>query len=150
MNSPSSSCEQPTAADDLAEGFARHLVRWAEQAGAPADSLSVLAAAARLSSLATQAGHVCTRIDELATLFPEQSAGDLRRRLLASGMVTTASRAAVLPLVLDHDGRLYLYRYFAYERRLAANLEARAGRCSSAPNSAPTDWATSARTSATA
>jgi exodeoxyribonuclease V alpha subunit len=39
----------------------------------------------------------------------------------------SASQPDVLPLVLDdRDGRLYLHRYFAYERRLAASLRQRA------------------------
>ncbi len=137
MNARAASFDQPTAdtaGDDLAEGFSRHLVQWAEQAGASVDSLPVLAAAARLSSLATQAGHVCARLDELTPAFPDQCAGELRRRLLASGMVSQASQPDVLPLVLDDDDRLYLYRYFSYERRLAASLQARVGHAGAAPS----------------
>ncbi|MEF8705412.1 MAG: exodeoxyribonuclease V subunit alpha [Candidatus Accumulibacter sp. UW27] len=129
--------EPPAAngtANDLAEGFARHLVAWAEAEGASADSLAVLAAAARQSSLATQAGHVCTQINALAALFPDLSATELRRRLLASGVVAgeqageqaAAPSTPPLPLLLDGDGRVYLYRYFAYEQRLAENLRRRA------------------------
>jgi exodeoxyribonuclease V alpha subunit len=59
------------AAGDLANGFARHIVEWAEHARAPADSLAVLAAAARHASLATQDGHVCARLEDLATDFPD-------------------------------------------------------------------------------
>ena len=33
------------ATNDLAEGFASHVVQWAAQTGAPTDSLAVLAAA---------------------------------------------------------------------------------------------------------
>jgi hypothetical protein len=65
--------EPPAAngtANDLAEGFARHLVAWAEAEGASADSLAVLAAAARQSSLATQAGHVCARLQCPRRPFP--------------------------------------------------------------------------------
>ena len=137
MNARAASFDQPTAdtaGDDLAEGFSRHLVQWAEQAGASADSLPVLAAAARLSSLATQAGHVCARLDELTPAFPDQCAGELRRRLLASGMVSQASQPDVLPLVIDDGDRLYLYRYFSYERRLAASLQARVGHVGAAPS----------------
>jgi exodeoxyribonuclease V alpha subunit len=114
------------AAGDLANGFARHIVEWAEHARAPADSLAVLAAAARHASLATQDGHVCARLEDLATDFPDCPADELSRRLLSSGMVATAVEPRVLPLVLDLEGRLYLYRYFAYERRLATCLNRRA------------------------
>ncbi|HWD34708.1 MAG TPA: exodeoxyribonuclease V subunit alpha, partial [Casimicrobiaceae bacterium] len=46
----------------------------------------------------------------------------VRTRLLESGVVGTATAPANLPLVLDDAGRLYLHRYFDYERRLARRL----------------------------
>ena len=116
------------ATNDLAEGFASHVVQWAAQTGAPTDSLAVLAAAARQVSLAIQNGHVCAQVDDLATLFPAQSVAELSRCLLASGMVASVGEARILPLFLDQGGRLYLHRYFDYERRLAANLRQRAER----------------------
>ena len=45
-----------------------------------------------------------------------------RKALLASGVVGTADAPGNCPLVLDAEGRLYLHRYFDYERRLAARL----------------------------
>ena len=51
--------------NDLAEGFARHLVAWAQTLQAPADSLAVLDFAARRLALATSAGHVCVGLDAL-------------------------------------------------------------------------------------
>ncbi len=51
---------------DLAEGFAHHLVAWAESLGAPPASLAVLADLARVLSLATAAGHVCVPLQTIA------------------------------------------------------------------------------------
>ena len=52
----------------------------------------------------------------------------LRRALLESGMVGTPEAPAAHPLILDDDGRLYLHRYFDYERRLARRLTAACAR----------------------
>lgn len=114
-----------TAADALAEGFASHVVDWAKQAGAPADSLAIVATAARKASLATQDGHVCTPFDDLAAAHADHSPDEVLRHLLASRMVAEASEAQPLPLLIDDEGRLYLYRHFAHELRLAANLRRR-------------------------
>ncbi len=120
-----------TAGEWLADGLAAHLRDWATAGGAPADALPILAAAGRLACLATQAGHVCAHIDDLTAHFPHLPPAHLRERLLASGLVSSVTDAAagkIQPLLLDDDGRLYLYRYYAYERRLADNLRRRAGR----------------------
>ena len=61
----------------LAEGFARHLVRWARACDPERTDADLLAAAARLASLATAEGHVCADLGD----WPEAD----RRRLLASG-----------------------------------------------------------------
>ncbi|MCP5249830.1 MAG: exodeoxyribonuclease V subunit alpha [Candidatus Accumulibacter sp.] len=118
--------EQP-AQNPLADGFARHVVHWAQAAGAPADSLAVLAAAARHASLAVQGGHVCAQLDDLAAGWPDCPPGELAACLLASRMVASVGDAQPLPLLLDADGRIYLYRHFAWERRLAARLRQLAG-----------------------
>lgn len=122
------SSTRQTAGSLLADGFAEHLRAWAVNSGAPDDTVPILAAAGRLASLATQAGHVCARVVDLAPLFPAHSPARLTERLLASGLVTTAAAAAegkIQPLLIDDQGRLYLYRYFAYERRLAHHLRRR-------------------------
>ncbi|MBL8422907.1 MAG: exodeoxyribonuclease V subunit alpha [Candidatus Accumulibacter phosphatis] len=137
MNFHSTPSPEPTGRNDLAEGFVNHLLQWAEQAGAPRTSLAVLAAAGRQVSLATQSGHVCAQLDSVLGLFPDQSPTELVEHLLASRMVAASGARPtlpeVLPLVLDGGGRLYLHRYFAYERRLAANLRKRAERHTSPP-----------------
>ncbi|HEV2220888.1 MAG TPA: exodeoxyribonuclease V subunit alpha, partial [Casimicrobiaceae bacterium] len=49
---------------------------------------------------------------------------ELSATLLASGMVGTPQAPDAHPLILDDDGRVYLHRYFDYERRLARRLTA--------------------------
>ena len=55
-----------------------------------------------------------------------------RQQLLASGLVGTPQRPAGQPLILDDEHRLYLHRYFDFERRLAQRL----ARCASPPGAA--------------
>ncbi len=112
----------------LAQGFADRVVDWARARGAPADVLSVLHAAACALSVATASGHACVGLAEIAPSV-EEVAG-VRAALLASKVVAAAGvhRAEdgdaddASPLVLDADDRLYLYRYFDYERRIAKRL----------------------------
>ncbi|WP_017364894.1 exodeoxyribonuclease V subunit alpha [Methylococcus capsulatus] len=101
----------------LAAGFARRCLRWAKDPAAP----GVLERAAFLASFATTDGHVCTDLAELAEDFPQHGPDLLRTLLLGSGVVGTPG-GEPRPLVLDDKGRLYLYRYFDYERRLASAL----------------------------
>ena len=119
------------AADEgvaLAEGFARrigalarrlqsdpHGVRWAERA-------------AFAVSRATAHGHVCVSLAALAERYGESVAA-ARAALLASGVGCDGECAAadLLPLVIDEGQRVYLARYFDYERRLAQALVGRCG-----------------------
>ena len=115
----------------LAEGFARHVVRWAGAAGASAGVAAAVGHAAMALSLAVSEGHVClmpgslaatpTVADGDAPAIPLDGAG-WRAALLASGIVGTPDAPGALPLILDADDRLYLHRYFDYERRLARRL----------------------------
>jgi exodeoxyribonuclease V alpha subunit len=111
----------PTPEQALAEGFAEHVVRWARESNAPERTLRALGAAARTTSLATSSGHVCTYLADVAAAC-ELDERALREALLESGMVGTPQAPATRPLILDDDGRLYLHRYFDYERRLAQRL----------------------------
>jgi exodeoxyribonuclease V alpha subunit len=110
----------------LADGFARHVVQWARERGAPVAAQDALRAAARATSLATAAGHVCTHLADIAaTLAAAGGPADLpvlRDALLGSGLVGTPEAPATQPLILDADDRLYLHRYFDYECRLARRL----------------------------
>ncbi|WP_300456020.1 exodeoxyribonuclease V subunit alpha [Accumulibacter sp.] len=136
MSSRAATLVDQPAENDLADGFAAHLCQWAADAGAAPAALAVLAVAGRQLSLATQGGDVCLPLAELAAFFPDRSPAELAQCLLASRMVAASGDGEPLPLLLDGDGRLYLYRYFAYERRLAANLRRRAGRRIGVPGDA--------------
>ena len=97
-----------------------------------ADPLLGLAVAA--ASLALSQGHSCLPLTELdnvlaetapaaVTLPPRTDLDGLRRVLRASVVVGSATHAdAHRPLQLDAGDRLYLRRYFAYERAVARNL----------------------------
>ncbi len=116
--------EAPPAPDlSLAEGFARHAERWALAQGASEAVARTVRAAAQAVSMATANGQVCVTLGELkpATGGPTDAAV-WREALLASGVVGTPQAPASRPLVLDGDDRLYLHRYFDYERRLAQRL----------------------------
>jgi len=111
----------------LAEGFARHAARWAVAQGASPDVAVATAHAAEALSLAVSAGHVCLLLASLA--MPRDAGSGLptdvaawRAALQASGIVGTPESPGALPLVLDAGDRLYLHRYFDYERRLARRL----------------------------
>ena len=105
----------------LANGFAAHVGAWAQQAQAPA--VALVRQAAYLVSMAVSEGHVCTHLDALAQAVGEVDHSRLRQQLLQSTMVGTAAAPGALPLILDAQDRLYLHRYFDYERRLAQRLK---------------------------
>ena len=118
-----------TERDDhgLAEGFARHAARWAQAQGANEASVAAVSRAAAALSLAVSEGHVCLMLESLAAAASDDASSVLdvrgwRAALLASGIVGTPEAPGVLPLILDADDRLYLHRYFDYERRLARRL----------------------------
>ena len=115
----------------LAEGFARHVVRWAAAEGASAGVAAAVGHAGKALSLAVSEGHVCLVLGSLAAA-PTFADGDAparrldiagwRATLLASGIVGTPDAPGARPLILDADDRLYLHRYYDYERRLARRL----------------------------
>lgn len=114
--------KQRDAARLLAEAFAAHAGEWSRRAGADAAAQTLAARAACEVSLATSAGHVCAHLDALGSAGEAGDAAALRDRLLASGIVGTPAASGTLPLIVDADGRLYLHRYYDYERRLAQRL----------------------------
>ena len=116
---------------DLADGFAAHCARWAADLGAAA--CQAVTRAARAVSLATAAGHVCLPLDELAESPAE--AAELAAALLASGVGGRPADGR-RPLILDPQGRLYLHRYYAYERRLAAAIVSRLAEASASASPA--------------
>ncbi|MEX3898204.1 AAA family ATPase [Paraburkholderia sp. BR10954] len=114
----------------LAEGFARRIGMLARRSGASTEVVKWAARGAFAASRATAEGHVCVPLAALARRFDASSA-EVRAALLASGMASdgaadAAGAAALRPLVIDAQGRLYLARYYDYERRLAHALVAQA------------------------
>ncbi|CAG9246503.1 AAA family ATPase [Paraburkholderia caribensis] len=107
----------------LAEGFARRVSALAQRGGASADGVRWAARAAFAASRATSEGHVCVPLDELAQRYDAEVA-HVRDALLASGVASEGMQPAhaLRPLVVDGQGRLYLARYYDYERRLAQSL----------------------------
>ncbi|WP_139559128.1 exodeoxyribonuclease V subunit alpha [Methylotetracoccus oryzae] len=105
----------------LAEGFARRLVRWARAIHPEFAAVEVVSEAARQVCLAMGDGHACTDLSLLSGRLGREPAA-IEAILLESRVVGRPDDREPLPLVLDAEGRLYLYRYFDYERRLAAAL----------------------------
>ena len=105
----------------LADGFARHAAQWAAAQGAGAHAVEAARRVASGLSLAVSDGHVCLALAAWARESGED-ASSLRETLLASRIVGTPEAPGALPLILDGDDRLYLHRYFDYERRLARRL----------------------------
>ncbi|MDR5764693.1 MULTISPECIES: exodeoxyribonuclease V subunit alpha [unclassified Caballeronia] len=120
----------PAPADEsaaLAEGFARRMSALAARLNADERSVLWAERAALAMSRATAQGHVCLPLAALARRHDARF-DEARDALLASGVAclvrggARADAADLLPLVIDEDGRLYLARYFDYERRLACLL----------------------------
>lgn len=108
----------------------RHFARLIERVGG-GDGAVALAAA--LASRSTGRGHICLDLAEVAGrplagegLPPMMETPPLERwtdALCRSSAVTAPGGFA--PLVLDGAGRLYLFRYWAYEREVAEELDLR-------------------------
>ncbi|HWT34635.1 MAG TPA: AAA family ATPase, partial [Paraburkholderia sp.] len=116
----------PAPADfstSLAEGFARRASALARRSGASEEAVCWVARAAFAASRATSEGHVCVPLEELAQRY-ESAVEQVRSALLTSGVANDGMQPAhaLRPLVVDGQGRLYLARYYDYERRLAQSL----------------------------
>ena len=121
--------DNDSPARQLALGFASHVEQWAKRlqeidSGSLSGlNLATVKQAAFELSLATSDGHVCLSLADLATvLTPAPRIAALRADLLASGLVGTPQALGAMPMILDDQDRLYLHRYFDYERRLAQRL----------------------------
>lgn len=108
----------------LPDGFAHHITRWAQRAGASEPAVALAEAAARLVSAATAEGHVCAHVDALPPPWQAMPPDELHAALMATGVVANDASAEPAPLFADGSGRLYLWRYHDYERRLATALHA--------------------------
>ncbi|WP_244813840.1 AAA family ATPase [Caballeronia sp. Lep1P3] len=128
-NLPASAVADESAA--LAEGFARRMGELSRRLGASEHAASWAERAALAISRATALGHVCMPLAALARRHAARF-HEARDALLASGVASLARTRPLIhasqlrPLVIDEDGRLYLARYFDYERRLAVALVERA------------------------
>ncbi len=130
MDKVLTSLRQQSALTDLDVHFARLMVSLADTAS------TELMLAAGLASNRTALGNVCVDLGEQAgkaiAELPDGgkiTAPSLQQwtdSLRASGVVGEPGK--YYPLVLDGKQRLYLYRYWDYERRLANDLQRRAGR----------------------
>jgi exodeoxyribonuclease V alpha subunit len=121
-DSTSSAATHPPG--DLDRHFGRFISRFAI-----ADKEAVLAAAT-LASRATSNGDVCIDLARHAELaFPEYgfTTPPLAQWSAALRACPAVGKSGDMrPLVLDDEHRLYLYRYWQYEMRLAEALRARA------------------------
>jgi exodeoxyribonuclease V alpha subunit len=111
-------------------GIDRHFAEFIQELGGESDQKIWLAAA--LASQATQQGHVCLDMPSVAGRKlrneeneddPEVTCPDLDswvEPLKRSRMVGLPGQYR--PLILDQANRLYLYRYWMYERRVASYL----------------------------
>ena len=106
------------ASRDLAEGLAEYLCQAARELGAPEGSLRAVRRAVLALVAASERGQICIRLSDE---FGDDAEG-LRVALFGSKLMMTPGADRPLPLVLDGQERLYLYRYFDYERRLAAAI----------------------------
>ena len=120
-----------TPEQTLARAFARHVLAWAKDGGAFADTVTDRAAACALLeeaayrvSLAVSSGDACLPLEEMTVEPGGSDMETLRLTLLESGVVAPAGDPGNAPLVLDDGNRLYLHRYFDYEHMLAQRLAA--------------------------
>ncbi|OGQ99524.1 MAG: exodeoxyribonuclease V subunit alpha [Deltaproteobacteria bacterium RIFOXYD12_FULL_57_12] len=129
-------------------GLDHHFARFVNRLANKPNPELLLAAA--LVSRRTSDGHVCLDLRRLAgrgltALFPD-NAGLLPAdcccpdlsiwtvRLLESGVVGRPGEDA--PLVLDQDARLYLHRYWQYEKNVTDFIRDRAGQTTAIPDPA--------------
>ncbi len=125
--------------NDLDVHFARFMERLAG-GGSPE-----LALAAALASHATGQGDICVNLRQWARRWQAMTERGVEPSALALPPMNDwldAVRASPVvgrpgerqPLVIDRRGRLYLYRYWQYEQRLAHDLRQRAGEASTGVN----------------
>jgi len=106
----------------LADAFARTLRRWAQQSGVTVPELDWIAAAAHDLSLACSSGRICLDLDEITSACGARNVQAVRAALLDCGLTAQPQASHIRPLFLDHSNRLYLYRFYIEERRLAQAL----------------------------
>jgi len=116
---------------DLFSAYDLHFARLVSRFGGAENHELALAAA--LVSRATGNGDVCLDLSSCADKLIAESGAALPCPSVDRWIETLRESPAVgrpgerRPLVLDDGNRLYLYRYWEYERRLAAGILDRAG-----------------------
>ena len=129
------------ALTDLDWHFARLMSRLAAVPEAdeadPWTPTHALELAAALASHASGQGDICVNLrqwgrrwqavqgEDVALSFTPPPAAEWLAHVRASSVVGWPGQRQ--PLILDRRGRLYLYRYWRYEQRLAEDLQRRAG-----------------------
>ena len=124
---------------DLDLHFADFIQRLASRAenGADADELEPLTLAAVLASHETSNGNICVNLPALADqpILSSDVSGitwkapgwpEWRQSLLGKNKTIVGRPREHKPLILDDQGRLYLFRYWDYEQRLSQDLLRRA------------------------
>ncbi|MGC9323453.1 MAG: exodeoxyribonuclease V subunit alpha [Desulfomonilia bacterium] len=104
-----------------------HFARFMEELSGTGKEVPLASA---LVSRYTRAGHICVDLSELSGASIEHAEPDIPARCPDSEhWIVCLRRSPVVglpgestPLVLDEDGRLYLWRYWDYEKRLADGL----------------------------
>jgi len=109
----------------LALGFSRQVAQWAASQGCGPEDTQVVSSLAYRLSLAVSEGHTCLVLSLalIEEFCPNQSLDSIRILLQSTGLVGEPGQKKICPLVLDQQNRLYLYRYFHYEERLAKALK---------------------------
>ncbi len=139
------------AADDLAQAFAQLMRDLQHELGGAIADTETVAFAAWHASRAASSGHSCIAVRDMAAVDGgadsaggpchqashalDANAPDAWLAALARSPVVARAEDCISrptsaeagtqmfrPLVLDHGGLLYLYRYWDYEKRLAARL----------------------------
>jgi exodeoxyribonuclease V alpha subunit len=133
--------------EDTLRSLDRAFVHFLESLDPTADVLVLLLAA--MVSRQLGSGHICVDLVDLPLLFEDTrgvenrfvaltrpSLGQWQSLLAASPLVASAAEAEVkahTPLVLD-GGRIYLRRYWAYERHVAQAIDLRLNRTLPTPD----------------
>ena len=122
--------ESARATLDLATGFGQVLAAWVRKVYRSETNeieaiASFLASVGEQLSLATSEGHSCLPLRALKITPAGESIAGIRAKLLASTLVGTPLQTPAKPLILDEGNRLFLYRHFEQERRLARRLVGR-------------------------
>ncbi|WAW09930.1 exodeoxyribonuclease V subunit alpha [Oxalobacter vibrioformis] len=113
-----------TPAELLADAFSAYVTTWAKERDVDETAQDWLCGLAYWLSMAVSTGHVCLPLEEQPDFDRWPPIADVRALLFESGLVGTPDAPGNLPLILDAGNRLYLHRYFAYERTLARRIQA--------------------------